>query len=131
MKTTQNTVTADVALKALEAAAVEWEQRATSLRAAIESARGQLKLAGRGYHGGAADTPRGAVRKSPTGKGAAAVTVEILKEWGRPARVGDIMPELAKRGVHVGGKRPAQTLASTLLKYPGLRRVSRGLFVVK
>jgi hypothetical protein len=131
------------AMAALERQADEWEARAAAMRAAVEALRGELREAGRAARGATAGARRGPGRPAggkrpararaprPRGEGAGSAAAEILREWGRPARVGELLPELERRGVRVGGKNPRATLNSTLLKYEGVKKAGRGLFVVK
>jgi hypothetical protein len=72
--------------------------------------------------------PAGTGRRG-RGRGAGAMAAQVLRDWGRPARAGELLPEIRRRGVRVGGANPLATLASTLLKYPGVKRVARGLFM--
>lgn len=109
----------DRALDILEAKAEEWSTRARTTRAIIEQMRAAL--------GAVSPAPARASRARP-GRGAGATCAVILREWGRPARVGELLPALRRRGVIVGGAHPPRTLSATLLRYSGVRRVSRGLW---
>ncbi len=127
-------VNSERAMASLEKAASFWEERARQMREAVEAMRNQMREAERGVAMGLAAYRRGPGRPPGSGRkrlrqGVAAACVEILRDWGRPGRVGELLPELAKRGIRVGGKKPMATLASTLLKYPGVKKAGRGLFV--
>jgi hypothetical protein len=120
------------AIARLEDEAGQWERNANELRDLVQAMREKLRagarLAGsrRGAPAAATNGRRTRGRRGRPGTGA--VAAEILRQRGKPMRAGEILPELEKRGVHVGGASPLATLASTLHKYPGVRRVARGLF---
>lgn len=120
------------AIASLERQAQFWEERARKMRDAVEGMKRELREAERG--GREIGLPRGPGRppgrgkRSRKGEGVGAMSAKVLREWRRPARVNELLPELSRRGVTVGGKRPQATLNSTLLKFPGVKRVARGLF---
>src|SRR6185295_1080050 len=73
---------------------------------------------------------RGPATRAPRGQGTGSVVVAILREWGRPAKVAELLPELERRGVKVGGKSPYNTLAATLAQHRGVKRAGVGLYEV-
>src|SRR5437016_167269 len=93
-------VSTERAISSLELQARFWEERAARMRDAVESMRRQLRDAERGSRGvvarrGPGRPPgpgrRGGRRSTP---GAGSVAADILREWARPARVREILPEL-------------------------------------
>lgn len=118
----------DRVLAALDEKARFWEARARSMRALLARMRRELRAAERGPRAGGRGE-KAAPNRRRGGVGAAAA--RLLEEWGRAARVAEILPELVKRGVKIGGRRPGQTLASTLIRYPGVRRVGRGTYAAQ
>ena len=124
-------VSLDRAIAALDLTARAWAARAASMRASVEAMRAQLSAAEEGekkWPRRLGRPPGTGGRRAPRGQGVGATVVEILGAWGRPARVNELLAELASRGVRVGGKRPYATLAATLLKHKGVKRAGRGLF---
>jgi hypothetical protein len=109
-----------------------WESRAAKLRTSVDRMLRSLRAAARRFVAGGGRGAR-VLGRTPgrrgRGPGAGAMAAQILREWGRPARAGELLPEIVRRGISVGGQKPLATLASTLLKYPGVKRVGRGLFV--
>src|SRR5437879_4946244 len=116
------------ALAALDAAGRDWAARASAMRAVASAMRAQIREAARAEAqlpalralAAAAATKkkrvarprptwRGPPHRAPRGQGTGSVAVAILREWGRPARVGEILVELEKRAVKVGGKSPYNT----------------------
>jgi hypothetical protein len=127
-------VSLDRTIADLERSVEYVEKLAARLRKAAREARSGVAAASlgpgkrRGRPPGRAAAARAGGRRRGRGPGAGAMALEVLREWGKPARAGELLPELERRGVHVGGANPLATLASTLLKYRGVKRVSRGLF---
>ncbi len=126
--TSRRVIGLDAAVARLREELDEWQRRALKLRKLVDGMLRDMGLAVRSL--GSGRDARALIEQARRGRraGAGARAAEILREWGRPARAGELLPEIQRRGVPVGGRNPLATLASTLLKYPGVKRVSRGLF---
>jgi hypothetical protein len=127
-------VNSERAMASLEQQARFWEERAAQMREAVEAMRREMREAERGartlgVRRGPGRPPSVTGGRGRRGQGAGSAAAEVLREWGRAARGGELLPELERRGVHVGGKNPLATLASTLLKYSGVAKAGRGLFI--
>jgi hypothetical protein len=123
----------DRAISALELEAAAWAARSESMRTTVATMRDLLRQASQGKPAangrrGPGRPPTAGGRRARRGQGVGSAAVEILSSWGRAARVNELLAELDKRGVKVGGKRPYATLAATLLKHKGVKRAGRGLF---
>jgi hypothetical protein len=118
------------AIASLERTADEWAKRAADMHEAVGRMKKMLNEAAEAKRP-MREVKRISVvrhRRAPKGMGAGAACVAILTQWDRPARVNELLDELRKRHVRVGGKRPYATLAATLLKHKGVKRAARGLF---
>ncbi|MYH68384.1 MAG: hypothetical protein F4152_07540 [Dehalococcoidia bacterium] len=74
---------------------------------------------------------RGAPSGTSDGATSADRVVAYLEETGEPAHYRHIYAELAKRGLVVGGKDPANTLLARFFNDPRLKRVGRGTYALK
>ncbi len=97
-------------LDALEVIANEWRSRAEITQEMADTIRNSAEQQGR-YQAQGTDDP----------KNRTSAALKVMTDIGRPMRTREILSELDKRGVVVGGKRPYVTLFATLIRSKSVR----------